>query len=73
MFRWLLIHYGIPVKSWMRGHCHDLKCDSCGSPIESVHHVLWICPIVRALWKIMLRILYPIYVKQVYTWSILIG
>ena len=48
-FRWLLVYYGIPVKSWMWGHCHDLKCDSCGSPIESVHHVLWVCPIARAI------------------------
>ena len=59
LFIWVLIHYGIPVKSWMRGHCHDSKCDSCGSPIESVHHN----------WKIMLRVLYPIYGKQVYTWG----
>ena len=65
-FRWLLIHFGIPVKSWMQGHCHDLKCDSCGSPIELVYHVLWICLIARALWK---RMMYPIYGKQVYTWG----
>ena len=36
LFRWLLTHYGIPMKSWMWGHCQDLKCDSCGFPIESV-------------------------------------
>ena len=53
----------------MWGHCHDLKCDSCGSPIELVHHALWICPIARVVWKRMLRILYPIYGKQVYTWG----
>ena len=29
LFRWLLVHYGIPVKSWMWGHRHDLKCGSC--------------------------------------------
>ena len=29
MFRWLLVHYGIPLKSWMWGHRHDLKCGSC--------------------------------------------
>ena len=28
LFRWLLVHYGIPVKSWMQGHCHDFKSDS---------------------------------------------
>ena len=27
------------------------------------------CPIARAIWKRMLRILYPIYGKQVYTWE----
>ena len=69
IFRWLLTHYGIPVNSWMGGHCHDLKCDSCSSPIESVYYVLWICPIARAVWKRMLRMLYPIYGKQVYTWG----
>ena len=69
LFRWLLVHYGTPVKSWMKGHCHDLKCDNCGFPNETVHHVLWVCPIARAVWKRMLRILYPIYGKQVYTWG----
>ena len=39
LVRWLLTYYGIPVKSWMWGHCHDLKFDSCRSPIESVYHV----------------------------------
>ena len=47
----------------------DLKCDNCGSLIESVYHVLWICPIARAVWKRMLRMLYPIYGRQVYTWG----
>ena len=41
--------------------------NSCGSPIESVYHVLWICPIATTIWKRMLRMLYPIYGKQVYT------
>ena len=64
-----MVHYGIHVKSWMRAHCHDLKCDSCGFPIESVHHVLWVCPIAIAVWKRMLRILYHVYGNQVYTWG----
>ena len=67
LFRWLLVHYGIPMKSWMRGHRHNFKCDSCGFHIELVHHVLWICPIARAFWKRALRILYPVYGKQMYT------
>ena len=58
LFRWLLVHYEILVKSWMQGHPHDLKCDSCGFPIGAVHHILWVCPIARAIWKTMLRILY---------------
>ena len=49
LFRRLLVHYGILLTSWMRGHCHDLKCDSCGFPNETVHHVLWVCPIARAI------------------------
>ena len=53
----------------MQGHCHDLKCDSCGSPIESVYHVLWICPIAIAVWKRMLRMLHLIYGKRVYKWG----
>ena len=69
LFRLLLVHYGILVKSWMWGHCHDLKCDSCDFPIESVHHVLWACPIATTVWKRMLRNLYPIYGKHVYTWG----
>ena len=51
LFRWLLVHYGILVKSWMWGHHHDFKCDSCGFPIEAIHHVLWVCPIARVVWK----------------------
>ena len=27
------------------------------------------CPIARAVWKRMLRMLYPIYGKHVYTWG----
>ena len=69
LFRWLLVHYGTPVKSWMAGHCHDLKCENCGFLNEPMHHVLWVCPIARSVWKRMLRILYPIYGKQVYTWG----
>ena len=53
----------------MRGHFHDLKRNSYGFHIESVHHVLWICPIARAIWKIMLRFLYPVYGKQICTWG----
>ena len=45
------------------------KCDSCGSPIESVYHILWICPIARVVWKRMLRMLYPIYGRHLYTWG----
>ena len=40
LFRLLLVHSGIPVKSWMKGYHHNLKCDSCGFPSELVHHVL---------------------------------
>ena len=69
LFRWLLVHYGISMKIMDAGHCHDLKCDNCGSPIESVHHVLWVCPIARVVWKRMLRTLYPMYDKQVYNWG----
>ena len=25
LFRWLLVHNGIPMKSWMWGHYHDLN------------------------------------------------
>ena len=57
------------MKSWMWGHHHALKCDSSGFHIESVHHVLWICPIASAIWNIMLRILYLVYGKQMYTWG----
>ena len=52
-----------------RGHHHDLKHGSCGFHIESVHHVLWICPIAREVWKRVLRILYLVYGKQMYTWG----
>ena len=66
--RWL-VHYGILVKSWMGGHHHDLICDSSGFPIESVHHVVWICPTARVVWKSVLRILYHVCGKQMYTWG----
>ena len=69
LFRWSLINCGIHVKSWMRGHFHDFKCDSHGFPIESVHNVLWVCPVARVVLKRMLRILYIIHGKQVYTWG----
>ena len=55
------------MKSWMQGHRHDLKCDSCGLHIESVHHVLRICPIARAVWKREFKILYLVYGKERYT------
>ena len=35
-------------------------------PIEWDNHVLWVWPIPRAVWKIML---YHVYGKQVYTWG----
>ena len=57
------------MQSWKWRRCHDLKCDSCGFHIELVYHVSWICPIARAVWKRVLRVLYPVYGKHRYTWG----
>ena len=37
--------------------------------MDVVHHVLWVFPIARVVWKRMLRTLYPMYDKQVYNWG----
>ena len=49
--------------------CYGLKCDSCGLHIELVLHVLWICPIARAVCKRVLKILYLVYGKHMYMWE----
>ena len=45
-FRWLLMHYVLPVLAWLR----QIHCKSCGfgfgCMMELIKHVLWSCPII---------------------------
>ena len=69
LFRWLIIHYAVPVRVWM--HCKDADkmCDFCGLEMESLHHLLWSCMAAKLVWKRILRLLHDVYGSRVYKWG----
>ena len=51
VFRWLLVHYAVPVMVWM--YCQDVNkmCDLCGLETESLDCVLWSYMATKLVWK----------------------
>ena len=50
LFRWLLIHYALPVRAWLR-QLNSKSCGfGCGCMMESIKHVLWSCPKIMQVW-----------------------
>mgnify|MGYP000070033072 FL=1 len=39
-FRWLVIHYALSVREFLRGSVGDRSCVMCGHASETLHHVL---------------------------------
>ena len=56
-FRWLMIHYALPVGVLLRGRVHDQSCVMCGSASETLHHVIWECVAATCFWFHILRLL----------------
>ena len=69
LFRWLIVHYAVPVRVWM--HCKDANkmCDFCGLEMESLHHLLWSFMAAKLVWKRILCLLHDVYVSTIYKWG----
>ena len=69
LFRWLLIHYALPVRAWLR-QLNSKSCGfGCGCMMESIKHVLWSCPKIMQVWQRVLRLLILIHANCVITWG----
>ena len=68
-FRWLMIHYALPVGDLMRGSVADRSCVMCGYVCESLHHVFWECVVAKKIWFRILRLLGRKYRSGIFTWG----
>ena len=69
LFRWLLMHYALPVRAWLR-QLDSKSCGfGCGCMVESIKHVLWSCPKSRQIWQRVLKLLILIHANCVVTWG----
>ena len=70
LFRWLLMHYALPVRAWLR-QLDSKSCGfGCGCMVESIKHVLWSCPKIMQIWQRVLWLLILIYANCVVTWCV---
>ena len=68
-FRWLMIHYALPVGELLRGPVNDRSCVMCGFASESLHHVFWECVSAKRFWFRILRLLGRKYNSAIFTWG----
>ena len=68
-FRWLMIHYALPVGELLRGSVRDRSCVMCGSASETLHHAFWECVFAKRFWCRILRLLGRKYRSAIFTWG----
>ena len=68
-FRWLMIHYALPVGGLLRGTMPDRSCVMCGFAVETLHHVFWECVAAKSFWFRILRLLGRKYRSTIFTWG----
>ena len=68
-FRWLCVHYALPVLEWMHREEGTKTCSFCGLHLESMQHALWNCMVACSVWKRMLRLIDVAYGPNVITWG----
>ena len=68
-FRWLMIHYALPVGALLRGTTPNRSCVMCGFASETLHHVFWECVAAKSFWFRILRLLGRKYRSTIFTWG----
>ena len=68
-FRWLMIHYALPVGALLRGTVSDRLCGRCGFASETLHHAFWECVTAKCFWSRILRLLGHKYRATKFTWG----
>ena len=68
-FRWLMIHYALPVGALLRGTIPDRSCGRCGWAYETLHHAFWECVTAKCFWARILRLLSRKYRATKFTWG----
>ena len=69
-FRWLMIHYALPVGELLRGSVSDRSCVMCGFVPETLHNVFWECVAAKSFWFRILRLLGRKYRSANFTWGV---
>ena len=69
LFRWLIVHYAVPIRVWMYCKQVDKMFDFCGLEVESLHHLFWSSMVAKLVWKRFLRLLHEVYGSIVYKWG----
>ena len=68
-FRWLMIHYALPIGHLLRGSVSNRSCIMCGFADETLHHAFWECVSAKSFWCRILRLLGRKYRSAIFTWG----
>ena len=68
-FKWLLLHYALPVGCHLKGQVHDRHCVCCQLHEESLKHLFWTCIAVQQYWGRILRLFSCKYRGAIFTWG----
>ena len=71
LFRWLLMHYALPIRAWLRQADFNSCGFGCGYMMES--QLSMFCGLVlriKKVWKGVLRLLVLIHANCVITWGV---
>ena len=54
IFLWQLCHNALPIRGalFRRGCNVDPQCPLCSNDIETIEHLLWVCPSTNAVWNL---------------------
>ena len=68
-FKWLLLHYALPVGFHLKGQVDDRHCVSCQLQEETLKHLFWTCIATRQYWGRILRMFSCKYRGAIFTWG----
>ena len=68
-FKWLMIHYALPVGFHLKGQVDDRRCVCCQVQEETLKHLFWTCNVARNYWGRILRMFSCKYKGAIFTWG----
>ena len=66
-FKWLMIHYALPVGFHLKGQVDDRRCVCCEVQEETLNHLFWTCNVARNYWGRILRMFSCKYKGAIFT------